>query len=1359
MGVENPDDMNIDGDPDVEICAMEFDDENFSFRVELDSNADTCCVGGGVMIINETDRFVSASGFASSLGTIKKVPIVSAAIAYDDPRSGDVYILILHQALHFPELSRCLLCPMQLRLNDVVVNERPKFLTHKPTEDDHALRVEELLIPLDIHKVASYFSGRKPTKKEYEECTRIELTYPYPEWAPHDPIYAEEESKCKDDEGYVTDFRRVESLNTVFDENEFITRINELSISSVSSEKFKLTPDVLCQNWGIGRVIAERTMNATTQLRVRTVSHPTVERRWPTGDRPLRYRRLNHNVFHDTFHSTVPSLRGYKCCEIYATDFGWSRVFPMKKESDVHETLDLFLNRYGIPEALISDGAKSYIGGDFKKKARQAGVFCKLTDPYSPWQNRAESEIREVKRLATRWQIKSKSPRRLWDHAVELASIVRSHLALDIHQLHGEVPETIMMGQTADISFICEFGWYDWIYYNESTAAFPESKVVLGRYLGPTEPEVGSVLTAKVLTLKGEVIRRNTFRHLTTEELESDDNRKERDDFDHKVQERLGTPFKQESELEAVFGIAAVTPEYEAYDDDELMLEEDQRENDNSDSCYDPEVYDGYITAQVLLPKGGEFRVGNVIRRRVDENGNPKGLSHNNPILDTREYEVEFDDGEVLEYAANVIAENLYSQVDSEGRRCLTMDSIIDHKKDDTALGLDDAFILKDGKRHRKKTTMGWKLCVQWKDGTTSWEPLKSLKETNPVEVADYAVANKIEHEPAFAWWVPFTISRRDRIVAKVNTRYLSRTHKFGVRIPKSVKEAYEIDKETGTTFWGDAIQLEAKNVDVAFHELEEGEQVPVGYQFVKCHMVFDVKPGSLKRKARYVAGGHMTEPPATLTYASVVSRESIRIGLMLAALNDLDVFAADIQNAYLTSPCEEKIYTVLGPEFGPHRQGKKALVVRALYGLKSAGAAFRNHLASCLGHLGFTASRGDPDVWYHPAKKANGEEYYEYLFVYTDDILAIAENPQEILRRLNKYFKLKPDSIHPPDNYLGTKIKQVVLPNGVKAWGQSSSHYVLNAVKNLEEWMKERNLKLPKKANTPMQTSYRPELDVSKELDPELANYYQSQIGVLRWIIEIGRLDITTEVSMLASHMVMPREGHLEAVFRIFAYLKKKHNARLIYDPTYPEIEVTDFKGNEDWSAFYGDVKEAIPPNAPPPRGKGVVLRTFVDADHAGNLLTRRSRTGYIQMINMSIINWFSKKQGSIEGSTFGSEFVALKTAMEANRALRYKLRMMGVPIDGPSYVYCDNQSVIANTTRPESVLKKKSNSIAFHAVRESVAMGEILICYIKSDYNIADLMTKVLPHGERRNALIERMLWDIGGYDEEEKKKPEQV
>jgi hypothetical protein len=160
--------------------------------------------------------------------------------------------------------------------------------------------------------------------------------------------------------------------------------------------------------------------------------------------------------------------------------------------------------------------------------------------------------------------------------------------------------------------------------------------------------------------------------------------------------------------------------------------------------------------------------------------------------------------------------------------------------------------------------------------------------------------------------------------------------------------------------------------------------------------------------------------------------------------------------------------------------------------------------------------------------------------------------------------------------------------------------------------------------------------------------------------------------------------------------------------------------------------VKELIPPNVPKPLGKPPVIRFFEDADHAGDRMTRRSRTGFIMFINNAVINWYSKKQGSVEGATFGSEFMAMKTVAEVKKGMRYKLRMMSIPVDGPSYVYGDNMSGLHNTSNPESTLKKKANSIAYHLVRESITMDEMRTGYIKTDDNYGDLMTKTLPRGE---------------------------
>ena len=137
--------------------------------------------------------------------------------------------------------------------------------------------------------------------------------------------------------------------------------------------------------------------------------------------------------------------------------------------------------------------------------------------------------------------------------------------------------------------------------------------------------------------------------------------------------------------------------------------------------------------------------------------------------------------------------------------------------------------------------------------------------------------------------------------------------------------------------------------------------------------------------------------------------------------------------------------------------------------------------------------------------------------------------------------------------------------------------------------------------------------------------------------------------------------------------------------------------------------------------------IRMYVDSDHAGEKRTRRSRTDFFVYLNCALV-WLSKKQATIKTSVFGAEFVAMKIGMKSLRGLRYKLQMMGGPIWGPSLIYGDNMSVIHNTQRPESKLKKKSNLIAYHAVRELVAMGESLTGHVGTNRNVADLATKVL-------------------------------
>ena len=1017
----------------------------------------------------------------------------------------------------------------------------------------------------------------------------------------------------------------------------------------------------------------------------------------------------------------------------------------MKKKADAHDGLSLLFARDGVPSTLIMDGSKEQTMGMFRKKASEAACHVKQTEPYSPWQNAAERSIRELKKAVGRKMMRSKAPRRLWDYCLELESYIRSHTAHDIFELKGEVPETMVMGETPDISQFAHLGWYEWVKFRDQVAAFPDAKLELGRYLGPSI-DVGPAMTCAILKKNGEVVHRSTVRSITPDEKDDPEEVADRQAFDVSVKEKLGPELKPEE----MVADDIETPSMEAYADDDDGEEQRVVDEDDKEQVDEPTPHgiDAYLNAEVLLPIGGQMRSGSVRARVTGPNGEPLGRRNNNPILDTRQYEVEFPDGTVSHYSANVIAENMYAQCDAEGNQFLLLDDIVDYKKDGHAVAHSDRYVHLRGRKKMRKTTKGWHLCVQWKDGTTTWERLADLKESNPVQVAEYAVSQGIDHEPAFAWWVPFTLKKRDRIIASVNARYLKTTHKFGIRVPKTVLEAIEIDRENGNTMWQDAIQKEMNAVRIAFKVLEADEEIPPGYQNMKCHMIFTVKMEDFRRKARYVAGGHMTEAPAVLTYASVVSRESVRIALTLAALNDLEVKTSDIMNAYLTAPVTEKIWCTLGPEWGPDA-GKRAIIVRALYGLKSAGAAFRNHLADCMRTLGYKPCKADGDLWYKPETRPDdGHAYYSYVLLYVDDCLCIHHDAVGAIKKIDKFFKMKDGSIGDPDVYLGAKLKPTRLNNGVTAWGMSASKYVQEAVANVEKYLAKEGLPgLVKKALNPFPTGYTPELDESRELNPTQANLFQSHIGILRWMVELGRVDIMTEVSTLSSHLAMPREGHQDAVYHIFAYLKRKHNARMIFDPSYPVIDMSTFK-ECDWRNFYGEVKEPIPFDAPEPRGKVVDLRLFVDSSHADDRMTRRSRSGHFVFLNMAPISWLSKKQPTIETSVFGAEFVAMKIGIETVRGIRYKLRMMGVPLDGPTFVYGDNMSVIHNTQRPESTLKKKSNSICYHAVRESVAMGESLTGHVSTHDNPADLTTKILPGGRKRDHLTSLVLYDIADF-----------
>ena len=176
----------------------------------------------------------------------------------------------------------------------------------------------------------------------------------------------------------------------------------------------------------------------------------------------------------------------------------------------------------------------------------------------------------------------------------------------------------------------------------------------------------------------------------------------------------------------------------------------------------------------------------------------------------------------------------------------------------------------------------------------------------------------------------------------------------------------------------------------------------------------------------------------------------------MLVALNALEVKCGDVMNAYITAHITEKFWTILGPEFYAEA-GNKAIIVRALYGLKSASAAFRAHLCICMGGLDYLTCLADTDLWYKAeVRPDDGFEYYSYILCYVDDILVIHHDSLSISKIIDSYFKLKPSYIGDPDIYLGAKVKKMSLTNGTWCWSLSPYKYVQEALRNCDQALRD---------------------------------------------------------------------------------------------------------------------------------------------------------------------------------------------------------------------------------------------------------------------------------------------------------------
>ncbi|MGH7974356.1 MAG: reverse transcriptase domain-containing protein [bacterium] len=744
--------------------------------------------------------------------------------------------------------------------------------------------------------------------------------------------------------------------------------------------------------------VIKATLAATTQYARDVAARLPQREHYKPRFRGLNCSRLHETVATDTLFSSIPALTGERCAQLYVGKTStFTQLYGMHAESQMPSTLQDFIRQWGAPDQLLSDNSLAQTQKSVHDILRMYNVKDATTEPHHPNQNPAERKIKEVKSTTNVLMDRTGTPEPLWLLCMQYVVYLLNHLA--VPKLKQRTPVEVAFGNTPDISNLLQYHWFAKVYVYDNIVSFPDTKERLGHYVGPAE-NCGDALTHKVYMLDTEKIwKRSVLRSAETAGINKN--------------ERLNAHIQDLFEA-----LPSVDPA-----------------SARASLSVNPKDLVGY---RFITEVRGDPFAARVVERLEDD-----------------KYRVELGDGEreeimVYNELVNLVERHITEDPD-DGERAWIYDEILEHRP------------LK-GKPHQ------WEVLVKWATGEQSWEPLNVIHSTDIVTLAKYARENNLLHQEGWKRYKAMCRNEKRYVrmlrqaklqKAKATTSGGSKT-KYGVTMPRSKKEAIALDAKTGNKLWQEAIKKEMEMISEyeTFRDFGHSHSVkpPAGYKNIRTHLVFDIK-FDLRRKARLVAGGHVTDPPKESVYSGVASMRSIRMCLFLAELNGLETCTADIGNAYLEAKTNEKLYIVAGPEFGP-LQGHILIFNKALYGLRTSGARWHERMADVLRDLGWTTSLADADVW----MKDCGT-HYEYICVYVDDLIVVGKRPMELIEELKKNFKVK--GVGPPSYFLGMDFKRG--NDGVLALG--SETYVKKILDNFAALFGDRP---EKNITTPLDPTYR---------------------------------------------------------------------------------------------------------------------------------------------------------------------------------------------------------------------------------------------------------------------------------------------
>ena len=720
------------------------------------------------------------------------------------------------------------------------------------------------------------------------------------------------------------------------------------------------------------------TFNVTTRHGSAPHTQDYIKKHFKSRNPVFNIPRRSEAVATDTIFSDTPAVDdGSTMAQFFCgRDTLVCDAYGIKSTKQFINTLSDNIRKRGAMDTLISDGGK------YEISKRVTDLLCSLfiqdyqSEPYHQHQNKAENHFGLAKRYTNTVMNTSGCPAFCWLLCLQYICVVLNHLASPT--LQGICPVQALEGTTPDISFLLHFSFYEPVYYridsSEPDLNFPSSSNEKQGYWVGFADNQGDSLTWRILTEDTQKIIihsgvRSALRTTTNQRLASPSGEGTTLPFP--------IPYSQSQNSLPLDPLDASTPNFEHF-----VKSQTGEDEDNPIPMANIDI-PNLLGRSFLLPPedNGERHMAKVID--IDDHGQ---------TLEDIKFKLKINKDQAEEIMSyNQLMDYIQKGTDAEE----DPDSLFKFR----GIVAHQGPLESTDPNHKGSK---YNVMVEWESGEVTYEPLTLISKDDPITCAVYAKKHNLldttgwKHLKRYAK----TSKRLIRAVKQSRIRQVRASVRYhhGFQVPKDYNDAMRLDKENGNTHWQDAMDLELTQIheykvfkDTGKAKFHNGKAVtPDGFQKIRVHFVYAVKHDG-RFKARLVADGHLTKEPVESIYSGVVSLRSLRMVVFLSQLNNLEIWGADVGNAYLEAYTDEKLCIMAGPEF-KELQGHLLIMVKALYGTRSGGARWHDRLFDILQEMKFKPSKADPDVWMRPEP---GGTCYEYIAVYVDDLAIAAKDSQ----------------------------------------------------------------------------------------------------------------------------------------------------------------------------------------------------------------------------------------------------------------------------------------------------------------------------------------------------------------------------